>query len=276
MPIYSQTQKFQFDQDGILNTFVAPKSVTFPLGLEVWDPTPEEPSYLPNPGNNSTGSSLSTFNINNTNAEFTNSNLVSGPGNTALAIALGTGIPVGLYTGVLTFLLLRKGKSVSLPPLVGSTNNPISNLTANSTYNQPGFGFKFGEELTFCFVIKDTIATPIYSDSIMYIKLPSWLNYSPESTLINNIKFTDIKDIDSVTYFEEESLLLIDIGSLKNNQNLILTFSGKILTESVLENEPFCCIKFQSLRNNLDTKWFDMPINKTISDSIDINNIINK
>lgn len=273
-PLFGQSLEIEFDQAGILNTIVEPESVNNPAILKQWTPRAAEPPYLPNPKGKNNNASTPIIQTNPVNLtpnipQGSKTARASGSNAKTLGIVLGTSIPVGLYTGALTFLLLRKGPSVSLPPIVGSTNLPLNTSTA--TPFNANHSFKFGEEVLYYLILEDTSQTPISEDTVVYIKLPPWLKYEIDSTTLNNNNLTDKTDEDLLNYFEDESLLLLNLGPIKNDNRFIINFAAKVLTQNVSIEEAFCEIKVQSIKNNTESDWFKINLlpQKTIPKNIE-------
>lgn len=122
-----------------------------------------------------------------------------------------------------------------------SENNDINN-----------FG---NEEILYNIDFKNSAQTPIYKDTLMFIKIPDWLKYSYGSLKLNNEKLTDEKDKDRLTFLMEDKILQISLENLNTNNKITLTFGAKPITTNIPENNSYCLIKFQSKSKNTEMGW---------------------
>lgn len=243
-PVYGQ--KVKINQNIRLNSSVPKRAIESPRTLRIWDYPPPEPPYIyhghgptPKPDPIIPGKAP----------------VVTGGGGSSgmalIGVGIGAGIPTVIGGGLLGFMLTRHPSSIILPPISSTLNPQISVNKTNSNF----YSFQNGEEILYNLVFKNTSQTPIYKDSTMYVKVPAWLDYKPESTYINNVKLTDLAADDELTYFKDDSLLVFNIGNSDTDKGISITFGAKVLTSTVSADEAFCLVKFQSVSNNYETDW---------------------
>ncbi|MGD9581564.1 MAG: hypothetical protein AB7V50_09345 [Vampirovibrionia bacterium] len=272
---YSQT--ININQNINLKSEVTVESIKAHYFLPKWSPPPPEPPYLPKPvppgpGPGPTpGPSPSPSpggGGGNTPSNSTASSSGGGSGMAMAGVALGVGLPVVIGGSLLGLFLRRKKPPVTLPPVLGNINPTLPNT---NNVAQSGFTFEFGEEILYYLAFENNQQNPIYSDSVLYIKLPAWLEYLPDSTTVNNVKLSDKADDDILTYFKDDSLLIMNIGATNKMPSISINFGAKVLTQSVSKSEAFCEVKFQSIQNNYSTDWNKMSVfpNKTLPPSLE-------
>lgn len=235
---------FNVNDQFYLNSNILERAISNPYSLQIWKPPPPEAPYLPNKTNieDVTTSTDSNFPISTFSGH---SGLSAG---VITAIVLGTSLPILFEGGLLALSIKKSGGSILLP--VKNSSRP-----GDTTYC-----FNYGEEIMYNLVFKNSEETPIYPDTVMYIKVPSWLEYKVESTNINNTKLTDEADDDVVTYFSNDSLLVINLGNIDPGDGIVITFNAKVLTQTVSMQEAFCLVKLQSISQKFESDWRPLSI----------------
>lgn len=261
-------QDVTIEEPYLLNSNVSKTSVTVPQALPKWAPPPPEPPYYPNigptpptpptpPGPPPTPPTPGGGG-GNTPSQPSVATSKGGSSMAMVGVALGAGIPIVVGGGLLGFFLTRKSAPVSLPPVLGNINPSISPITNDA--NKTSFDFNFGEEILYYMAFSNNPQSPIYKDSVLYIKIPTWLEYMPDSTTLNNVKLTDEDDNDILTYYKDDSLIVIKVGVANEEPSLAINFGAKVLTQSVSKSEAFCQVKFQSIQYNYSTDWNKMSV----------------
>lgn len=97
--------------------------------------------------------------------------------------------------------------------------------------------------------------TPIYSDTVIFIKIPEELKYSENSLKLNNQKLTDESDKDRLNFLNEDNTLKISLKELNKNKRITINFGAKPLTSNIPEKTPHCLIKFQSKFQKSELNW---------------------
>lgn len=281
-PIFGQAINIEIEDDILIHSVVEESGISNPQSLPRWTPPPEEPQYLPNPSltskikgfkqlpQNITTSSPVTLN-NKTTFPSGNS---GGSGINIAAITLGTSIPISILGGTLAMLILKHRSPLVLPPLPVSSNPKIPTISPNTDPLVPNYDFTFGEEIFYYLVFKNSDQTPIYPDTRMYVKIPYWLEYTPDTLTINNFKLTDQAGDDMFSLFNDESLLLINIGEVSEEENIIMTFRARVLSQSITKDEAFCQVKFQSPQNKFETNWHKLSVNPQNKIPSNMNNLL--
>lgn len=262
-------QNINIDKAINLDTNVTSQSIKFPQTLPKWAPPPPEPPYYPNvgpvpptpptpPGPPPTPPGPPTPGGGGDSPSHKIATSKGGSSMAMVGVALGVGIPVVVGGGLLGLFLSRKHAPVTLPPVIGGINPTLPAVSNNA--NKTSFDFNFGEEILYYLAFNNDSQSPIYNDSVLYIKIPTWLDYIPESTILNNVKLTDEADDDILTYYKDDSLIVINIGVANQEPSLAINFGAKVLTQSVSKSEAFCEVKFQSVKYNYSTEWNKMSV----------------
>jgi len=97
--------------------------------------------------------------------------------------------------------------------------------------------------------------TPIYSDTVIFIKIPEELKYSENSLKLNNQKLTDESDKDRLNFLNEDNTLKISLKELNKNKRITINFGAKPLTSNIPEKTPHCLIRFKSKFQKSELNW---------------------
>lgn len=262
----SQALAYKIDETLKLKNSIDYRAIGMPKVLNIWTPFPTEPAYLdpenpdppkpPKPAPKPQQGEIST----------------GGGSSAGMAIAgIGAAVPLLIGGGMLAFFLTKGSPGLkTIPPQL----NP--RISYNDTLFDNIFNFNYGEEVNYNMIFKNTEQTPIYSDSVLYLKLPDWLEYIPDSFTVNDIKLTDEVDKDMLAYFKDEKMLVLQIGLFDTQEGALINFTAKVLTETVSPHEPFCTVKFQSISKNYQSKWIEMSLQKDRTLPPEMVDVINK
>lgn len=245
-----------------LDSEIQEAAISNPRSLEVWDQSDPDPPFVPDPsgpggGDTPVGPSPGYTASETTRTAPPSSSSGGSGGMGAAGAVIGASVGVAGGGGLLALLLTRGGNSVSLPPISNQINPQLAKINAQ---NNSAYSFQFGEEILYYLLFKNTSRTPIYKDTVLYVKIPVWMEYIDSSTNINNYKLSDDADDDIFTYYKDDSLIVINLGQLKDMDEISLNFGAKVLSRNISKNEAFCQVKFQSINNKYETDWYKMSI----------------
>jgi hypothetical protein len=241
----SQNVRVEFDTDFDLKNKIPMRSVTTPKYLPIWTPPPPEKPYDPKKKPDPPDPPVPP------DPPKPHDKKHGGSGMGLALAGVGVSVPLLVGGGVLALCLSRK-KPPYLPPNPGSLNPKMTDPIS--------YQFDFGEEILYSLVFKDSEKTPIHPDTLVYIQIPAWLEYQPETTYINNYKLTDKADDDHLIYFKDDNMLVLSMNGIDTAEGIVINFTSKVLTSSVSKKEAFCHVKFQSITNNFETKWLQLSV----------------
>ncbi|OGI00648.1 MAG: hypothetical protein A2Y25_06860 [Candidatus Melainabacteria bacterium GWF2_37_15] len=157
-------------------------------------------------------------------------------------------------------IIVEAGSSIArfILPFASPVAGTFKNVIIGNNSQDASEGFLF-EEILYEIELQNSEETPIYSDTVILIKIPEWLEYSENTFELNDLKLSDKNDNDALTYVRKKSLLKVDPGSHNNAEKIKISFNAKILDKEKLENNPFCLVKFESNIHNVSTKWRSLP-----------------
>ena len=153
---------------------------------------------------------------------------------------IGSGIPTAMYSGLWSLLNSRKLQR---------------SRYINVKLTTDAHDFDAGEEVLYEMQLRNSKDTPLYSDTVMYIRIPEWLQYTEGSLKINDDKLTDIKDNDSLTYLKDKSLLVLDLNKQNAKKIININFISKVQAEEPDKDMTLCLIKFKSDSKKIETGW---------------------
>jgi hypothetical protein len=141
--------------------------------------------------------------------------------------------------------------------LLAKPQQKATNSNANFSMMPPNNNINnFGnEEILYNIDFKNSPETPVYHDTIIFIKIPDWLKYSEGSLKLNNQKLTDKKDKDRLVFLPEDGILKISLKNINLKQKITVTFGAKAISANNSENIPYCLIKFQSKSAKNEMEW---------------------
>lgn len=252
-------QQVNLNQNMNMNSDIAKNAVSVPQTLPKWKPFPPEPPYNPDgptPPDPPIPPGPTPIPI--VSSESSGVGKSGGGSSMALVgVGIGASLPIAIGGGVLAIVLGRRHGGVQPLPTNLTLNPPITNNIDPTSTN---YEFKFGEEILYNLIFKNSQPTPIYPDSVMYVKIPSWMEYIPQSAMLNNTKLTDKQDEDILTFYPDESMLVINIGNVDTSEGVVFNFGAKVLTQTVSRKEAFCLVKFQSPSMKYETDWQQLSI----------------